>query len=433
MNAYSRSLSYLYNLQDRGMKFGLHNIKGLLAAVGNPERRLHAIHIAGTNGKGSTAAFLSSISMEAGYTTGLYTSPHLVRFNERIRVNGRPISDASIVRYVRLMKKAIEDYHATFFEATTCMAFLYFADRNVDLAVIEAGLGGRLDSTNVLTPLVSVITNVSFDHTQYLGNTLAAIAREKGGIIKVGVPCVTGSHDPTVLRTLRGLASRRNARLYVSWGLARMRRERKSREVSFHTRRFSAEASESGLQGSFQHANLRLALATLELLMRSRRNALRFKGLTPRAIRYGIRKVRKNSGLRGRFERLSRRGLFLLDVAHNPSAVATFVNDAKKAGLENTVVVFGVMKDKDVGAMLDTLKPVCRVLIPVAPRLKRALSVPALSRIARAKGIYLVEGGTVSRGVRMARKMSRRGEEIVVTGSHYVVGDALKYILHEGA
>lgn len=415
------------------MKFGLRNINGLLAAVGNPEKNLSAIHIAGTNGKGSTAAFLASIAVEGGYKTGLYTSPHLVRFNERIRINGRQIPDSVVVRYVNVLKDAIEDLQATFFEATTCMAFLYFADRNVDLAIIETGLGGRLDSTNVLKPFVSVITNVSFDHMEHLGNTLTSIAREKGGIIKRRIPCVTGSTDRTVLRTLRGIASARMTRLYESRKVVKTRRGKYPDDVSFRTRRFSVKAEDSGLKGTFQQENIRLALATVELLMRNQRIARRFSGLTPRAVRSGIRNVRKNSGLRGRFEKVGRGGRFVLDVAHNPSGIMTLVKDLQVAGITRAAVVFGVMKDKSVGPMLDELKPVTQILIPVAPRTNRALSASDIARAAQKREIPAVIGGTVAQGVRTARRISGDAGEIVVTGSHYVVGDAFKYIFHKGA
>lgn len=164
-------LRYLYGLQYRGMKFGLRNIRALLASAGHPERAFPSIHVAGTNGKGSTSAFLASVLREAGCRTGLYTSPHLIRFTERITVNGREIAQNRLAYYVAVLRPAIEKAGATFFEATTCVAFLYFADEGVDIAVVEAGLGGRLDATNVLRPLVSVITNVSFDHREFLGNT----------------------------------------------------------------------------------------------------------------------------------------------------------------------------------------------------------------------------------------------------------------------
>ena len=176
MPTYQQTLQYLYRLQWRGMKFGLRNTRRLLQYAGHPERRFASVHLAGTNGKGSTSAFLASIAVEGGLKTGLYTSPHLLRFTERIRVNGAELSEERLVYYVKDLRRVIESVHATFFEATTCIAFRFFADENVDLAVVETGLGGRFDATNVLFPLASVITSIGLDHTQYLGSTPEQIA-----------------------------------------------------------------------------------------------------------------------------------------------------------------------------------------------------------------------------------------------------------------
>src|SRR5512135_1725144 len=210
MTSYSASLRYLYGLQGRGMKFGLRNIRNLLTFAGDPEAKFPSIHVAGTNGKGSTAAFLASAFMEAGYSTGLYTSPHLVRFTERITINGRQISEGRLAKYVGALRSAIEKTGATFFEATTCVAFQYFADEEVDIAIIEVGLGGRLDATNTLAPLACVITSIGFDHMEYLGPTIPSIAAEKGGIVKSRTPVVIGPIARSAERTISEIARKRH-------------------------------------------------------------------------------------------------------------------------------------------------------------------------------------------------------------------------------
>ncbi|MEX0601779.1 MAG: Mur ligase family protein, partial [Bacteroidota bacterium] len=192
MKTYPETVRFLYRLQRSGMKFGLAGIHRLLDGLDNPERRFPAVHIAGTNGKGSTASIIASILSAAGYRTGLYTSPHLVDFRERIRINGKPIPKRDVVRLAGMLRPAIRKHKSTFFESVTALAFRYFAEKNVDVAVVETGLGGRLDATNVVNPVLTVITSISREHTEFLGNTLTSIAREKAGIIKPGVPCVVG-------------------------------------------------------------------------------------------------------------------------------------------------------------------------------------------------------------------------------------------------
>ncbi|MFQ6614876.1 MAG: bifunctional folylpolyglutamate synthase/dihydrofolate synthase, partial [Fidelibacterota bacterium] len=206
-----RLLAWLYALERRGLKKGLRHTERLLAVCGNPQRAWAAIHVAGTNGKGSTCAMLASIAREAGRTVGLYTSPHLVRFNERIQVNGIPIDDESIMDFILRFQGTIDEIRATFFEATTALAFWYFRQKKVDLAIVETGLGGRLDSTNVLTPRLTVITPIGWDHKEILGSTLTAIAREKGGILKPGIPVILGPQAPHIARLLKKSARDRGS------------------------------------------------------------------------------------------------------------------------------------------------------------------------------------------------------------------------------
>ncbi len=395
--------------------------------AGYPEKRFPSIHIAGTNGKGSTSAFLASIFMEAGYRVGLYTSPHLVRFNERIKINGEEISDRNIIRYARFLRDVVDRTNATFFEATTCIAFKYFADEEVDIAVLETGLGGRLDATNVVRPLVSVITNVGFDHMQELGNTLPKIALEKGGIIKQGIPCVTGSHSPAVLETLRGAARRKRSVLLESNGIVRLTNAVNasgSYRVDLCSRHFTAKGIRLGFSGLHQIENARLAFAAVEMIRSRYRH--KFSRINNRSVAGGLTHVQKNTALRGRLETIQRSRQYVLDVAHNPDGIAKLVSYLREKPM-NRVIVFGVMADKDFRSMLRLLSPVAPRLIAVAPANTRALSVRRLTLEAKKFGIAVSKASSVRDGIALAEKGLRSGQ-VVITGSHYVAGEAMRYL-----
>ena len=433
MTAYSSTLHWLYGLQYRGMKFGLRNILTLLRETGHPERRFPSLHIAGTNGKGSTSSFLASMLQEAGYRTGLYTSPHLVRFTERIRINGVEMPERRLVKYANAIRPSVEAVQATFFEATTCIAFLYFADEEVDIAVIETGLGGRLDATNALRPLLSIITNVGLEHTEILGTTLRQIAREKAGIIKKGIPVVTSADEPSVLRVLRQTAARREARLFVSGDLVEptVSGGRSGCSlVKMSTKNLSVGPVLLGLSGGHQIVNASLAVAALQIV--KGRGELRRVGV--RQIEDGLRRVRKNTGLRARMEELTTSaGRVLMDVAHNPAGMETLVRSLTGRGIRCPVVVFGVMKDKDAGAMLAVLSCLNCTVIAVASGVDRSLPAAAVEKLAKTAGIQVILGPTVSSGIRKAlllagpETLSGRSR-ILITGSHYVVGEALSYL-----
>jgi dihydrofolate synthase/folylpolyglutamate synthase len=367
------------------------------------------------------------VFQEAGYRTGLYTSPHLVSFTERIRVNGRRIPEAAVVRLTQTVRPAVERYHATFFESTTAVAFAYFAERNVEIAIVETGLGGRLDATNVLTPLVSVVTNVSIEHTDYLGETLEKIAREKGGIIKAGIPLVTAAEADVAVAALRDIADRNGAPFYRSQELVSVvDPEKPTRRGAFEflTPGARLRGMTLGLDGPHQRENARLALATLEVLMRRRSSAGRFSRINPRAIRAGFRNVRANTGLAGRMQKTGRGNNVLLDVAHNPEGARTLVQ-ALGGGEKKFTVVFGVMNDKDLTLMLSELTEITEFMVAVAPTAKRALEPKQIQKEAEAQGIRCAVADSVARGVSRAR---RRKGRVLVTGSHYVVGEALEYL-----
>ena len=414
------------------MKFGLGNSRALLHAFENPHRRFVSIHVAGTNGKGSTSAFIASILQEAGYKTGLYTSPHLVRFTERIRINGVELSTVRLIAYVDALRPVIEEVQATFFEATTAIAFRYFADEKIDVAVVETGLGGRLDSTNVLLPIASVITTIGLDHTQILGGTIEEVAAEKGGIIKPGRVVVSAVDDGAAEKVLLGIARSRGTRYVrarVSAPATRMRgvndgtiRFKKGPLKGIHVR--------VGLEGGYQVGNAQAAVATVHVLQqigRLQRVLLRDDSWLSNTVEsLGLAELSQNTGLRGRYEVVeTSRGRLIFDVAHNPDAMRALVNVVKSAGDWPKSIVFGVMGDKDYVTMLRILKGIGTELVAVAPRGERPLPAGEVAKAARKAGFHVVKAQSVIRGVEIARSRSMK-KPILVTGSHYVVAEALE-------
>lgn len=429
---YHNTLAYLYGLQYRGIKYGLRNIRALLADCGHPERQFASVHIAGTNGKGSTSSFLASILHEAGYRTGLYTSPHLVNFTERIRINGVEIPEERLVQYTREMRGSFERMHATFFEATTCIAFRYFADERIDLGIIETGLGGRLDATNALTPIVSVITNVAMDHMEYLGSTLRAIAREKAGIIKRGVPVVTASTSHEVLAVLQSTAKRRQSPLYHVGEIidARIEGSRGGRAVvRFRDTAWRIPSVVLGHPGVHQVSNAALAVSALGLAA----GRHRLKDLNGAAIARGLRNVVRNTGLAGRLQTIRHNGVEItLDVAHNPDGMRVLADTLCSRRKKYPLAVFGIVRDKDAGAVLDELRRIVPEVITVRPKTERARDGREIARVATERGIPAVDGGSVQNGLKLALRRLRHGSprsrrRLLVAGSHYLVGEAMQF------
>jgi dihydrofolate synthase/folylpolyglutamate synthase len=421
VTSYARSIKYLYALQGRGMKFGLRNIRALLGSAGNPQNAFPSIHVAGTNGKGSTTCFLASVFMEGGYRTGLYTSPHLVSFTERIRVNGREISQKRLATYVDRLRDSIEQNKATFFEATTAIAFLYFADEKVDIALIETGLGGRLDSTNVLDPILSVVTNIGLDHMEYLGPTLRQIAAEKAGIIKPRTPLVVGNIIPEAETVIRRIARRKRAAFYRASDVVDMTIS-SGGMVAFSAPNLHVKPAMVGLSGSYQRVNARLATACIRVLLDRPGFRRLFRRIGASAVQRGIENVKKNTGLHGRLDTMGR---VILDVAHNPDGIRTVIGSLMEAGVTELTAVFGAMKDKAYLEMLRQLAWVAETVVLVQPRTPRAASAKRLHAAARRLGVRAVLGGSVANGLKLA--LASKGR-ILVTGSHYVVGEALEYL-----
>lgn len=406
------------------MKFGLENIHKLLSTLDNPHKKFPSVHIAGTNGKGSTAAMISAMLTASGYKTGLYTSPHLVKFSERIRIDGKEIPEEQVVTSTRFLQREIERTKSTFFEATTAIAFQYFAESGVDIAVIEVGLGGRLDATNVVNPLLTVITSIGLDHASILGTSITHIAREKGGIMKKGVPCIVGEAEPEALNILKDIAVGRKAKFIHNTSATKLQVKGQSLGgivFDVRTKGFQYKNYTCSLPGNFQINNIRLALTAIHML-----KEMGFEKIIRSTIKKGLGRIGHYSGIRGRLEVLNTKPLVLMDVAHNPDAMRCLVGSLLLLHLQNMVVLFGAMKDKDVGGMVAELQKIARVVIAVSVNTSRALEPKEIVRLFHSKRGKCINGESVRNGVRRAEGELRENETLLVTGSHYVVGAFLQ-------
>jgi dihydrofolate synthase / folylpolyglutamate synthase len=388
--SYTEAIHWLYSTQASGVKLGLENVRLLLEALGNPHHQITCIHIAGTNGKGSVSAMLDSVARAAGLRTGLYTSPHLVRFNERIQVSGQPITDDEVLAGLSVIREAIarSGCTPTFFELTTALGFLHFSTQRVDLAIMETGLGGRLDATNLITPLVSVLTSIDLDHQKILGDSRAKIAREKAGIIKPGVPVVSIAQTTDVQEVIDEVATSLNSPVtYIAEPIADL---------------------QIGLAGSHQRLNaavVRAALAVAKL------------GISPDALKTGLESV----FWPGRFQDLGDR--VTIDGAHNVAASERLVQTWRECypGASSTIV-FGGLRDKELDKMLSVLAPIAArfFLVPVNnPRGED----PASIRVPG--GISTVVFPRVQEAVEAAHQLA---EPILVTGSLFLVGEVLSWM-----
>ncbi len=412
-------LSALYRLRQFGVKLGLDAINRLVRGLGNPHERFRSIHVAGTNGKGSIAAILSSVLVREGYKVGLYTSPHLVRFNERIRINGCPVSDDAVLAAAEAVQLVYAQGELpTFFECATAMAMYHFAVENVDWAILETGMGGRLDATNVIRPEVSIISNISLDHQQYLGNTLAKIAAEKGGIIKDAVPVVTAVKSKSAFEVIQKIASEKNAPIYRLGSDLRVRRDRKGC-FSYFGIHWKWKKLKVGLCGEHQIDNAAAALGALEVLMR------KGVGISEKSIYQGLAEVKWP----GRLEIVSERPLVMLDGAHNRAGVKSLKQYLKNNlnGRRLTLVV-GIMADKSWHAMLRSLIPIAHRLIITSPQSERAVEPETLAAFIRP---FLKEFDVIPRvdqAVAAAIKHAGRKGAVCVAGSLYAAGEAKAYL-----
>ena len=419
---YQEALRYLYDAAPAfhlvgaaAYKPGLDNVLALMAQFGNPHTKFRSIHVAGTNGKGSTSHLIAAVLQAAGYKVGLYTSPHLVDFRERIRINGQPIPQQEVVDFVEKIRNPqspISRINPSFFEITMALAFDYFAQQQVDIAVVEVGLGGRLDSTNIITPLLSVITNIGFDHTEFLGNTLADIAREKAGIIKPNVPCVIGETDPETAPVFIEAAKRNgiygeglettDCRIWFADQCGYLRKRRKN------------DVKECQLKGIYQEHNQQTAYVALQVLRNYTNHPLR---ITPSAIANGYAHVCTLTGLRGRWETLCEKPLTICDTGHNSHGIKYVAEQLQQYQISNLQsqihIVFGMVNDKDVDVVLKLMPKDAHYYFTQA-QTHRAIPAKDLAQLFGSGDVFYA-----------AQKNATDKDIIFIGGSNYVVGEAL--------
>ena len=433
---YQALLQKIYALQNKGIKLDLTNVSKVLNLLGNPQSNLRSLHIAGTNGKGSAAAMTDSILRRAGYQTGIFTSPHLGVFNERIQINGATISNTMALQVAKEVLAAGGEQELTFFEIVTVMAFCIFAEANVDYAVLETGMGGRLDATNVVTPEVTLITNVTLEHTQWLGDTIAKIAFEKAGIIKPGVPVVTAA-EGDALDVIKRRALELDAPLsvlgYDFEGRDRTEPGRFYPAFDYYARNLDyAPADEAaknilvlgdlqpGLAGSHQIKNAACVVRMLEYLQD--------KGavVPPAAIRDGLALTRWP----GRLEVLSRNPLILLDGAHNLAGMQSLTAFIKANDLSGKLIfITGILADKEYEAMMDLVLPLCKRVIFTKPANERALNAEDLLPFAAKYNVESHAENDIARAIDLGMYLLKDGETLCISGSLFLVGVARELLM----
>ncbi|MCR5049562.1 MAG: bifunctional folylpolyglutamate synthase/dihydrofolate synthase [Paludibacteraceae bacterium] len=422
---YNETVDYLYNsrppfhiIGSDAYKSGLDNTLRLMAHVGNPHEHLRTVHIAGTNGKGSTSHLIAAVLQAAGLKVGLYTSPHLIDLRERIRINGQPVNEEKVVGFIEKNKEYLDMVQPSFFETMTAMAFAIFVEEKVDIAVIETGLGGRLDSTNVLSPLISVVTNIGMDHTEFLGNTLPQIAREKAGIIKPNTPCVIGESHPLTDMVFIERARECNilgeglettdCRIWFADQCGYMRSRRKR------------EIPECELHGIYQEHNMQTAYVALQ--------ALRNYGgihIPPIAFREGFAHVCSITGLRGRWETLCTSPLTICDTGHNSHGIKYVAEQLKQLKNPNIWIIFGMVNDKDTDVVMQLLPTDshCHYIF-TTPNTQRARTAQEMLKMWGKEGVAIDDP---SEAIRYARAHVNADDAIFIGGSNYLVGTALQF------
>jgi dihydrofolate synthase / folylpolyglutamate synthase len=404
-------------------KANLNNTIEMSRFLDNPEKKFLSIHIAGTNGKGSTAHLAASVLQDAGYKTGLYTSPHYLDFRERVKINGGMIPQNFVVEFIRSYKEPLEKIDLSFFEMTVGLAFSFFADEKVDIAVIETGMGGRLDSTNIITPEVSVITNIGNDHKQYLGNTISRIAREKAGIIKPNVPVIIGETQPETKPVFEEFAYSNNAAITFAdkiYQVEKINIENKSE----HLRRFRKKGKhffdcpfKSG--GIYQNKNLATAFATIETLINAGFD------ISNQNIQNGFYKVIENTGLKGRWQVIGENPLIVCDSGHNPEGIIEVLDNIRATPHRQLHFVFGMVNDKQPETILSLLPDnaayyFCKADIP------RGMSANELAISASKNGLSGIDFPSVKTAFEAAADAAHPNDMILVGGSTFIVAEMLQ-------
>ncbi|HMK03451.1 MAG TPA: folylpolyglutamate synthase/dihydrofolate synthase family protein [Ferruginibacter sp.] len=426
---YQQTIDHLYahlpmfsRIGAAAYKEDLHNTIALCKAVGDPQTKFKTIHIAGTNGKGSTSHMLAAVLQQSGYKTGLYTSPHLKDFRERIKINGEMISESFVIDFVQRTKKISEEIEPSFFELTVAMAFEYFATQEIDIAVIETGLGGRLDSTNVITPILSVITNIGYDHMNILGNTLEEIAAEKAGIIKPGVPVVIGEYLPETKNIFLGKAKEMNATIHfasdeykasnINYTLGSLRCDVQNMEHKI------TESFELDLNGLYQAKNLCTVLCAEAILMEQ--GFIIINENEKKALRH----VKKFTGLYGRWDVISEKPTIILDVAHNEDGIKQILEQLSIVGKNAKLhFVMGIVKDKDVTKVLSLFPKEASYYFSNA-HIPRAMAHEDLKYKAAYEELIGESFDDVNMAIKAAKQNAGDNDIIIVCGSVFVIAEA---------
>lgn len=428
---YQETLDYMFSqlpmfhrVGKSAYKANLDNTLVLDAHFGHPHKRFKTVHVAGTNGKGSTSHMLASILQDAGLKVGLYTSPHLRDFRERIKVNGVEISKDYVVYFVKHHMDMFEQVQPSFFEMTVALAFKFFADEQVDVAVVEVGMGGRLDSTNIISPLVSIVTNIGYDHTEFLGNTLDEIAFEKGGVIKPKIPVVIGESHPETLPVFDSLAIERRAPIVFADKKYRVVEQSLSQNG---LQRFTIANSlgdiaykdiEVDLQGSYQAKNMVTVLAAIDELK------AHFPRLNDDTIRKGLKHASSQTGLVGRWFELSEKPLMICDTGHNVDGITYIVDQISKTPHEKLFWVFGMVSDKDINKVI-ALLPKDAYYIFTQASIPRAKDANLLAEQCREAGLVGEVEKNVQKAVEKAKKMASDNDLIFIGGSTFVVAEVV--------
>jgi dihydrofolate synthase/folylpolyglutamate synthase len=423
---YQEAVQFLYESLPMFQRVGasaykndLTNTVKLCEILGNPETKFRSIHVAGTNGKGSTSHMLASVLQSSGNKVGLYTSPHLKAFTERIRINGEEVSEQYVVNFVNRIQHAIQEIKPSFFEITVAMAFDYFAQEKVDVAVIEVGLGGRLDSTNVITPLASVITNISFDHKDLLGDTLQKIAFEKAGIIKKSIPVIISERQPEVSDVFNSRADELNAPILFASDFYTARKVLTPESTYyniFHKGQEHLPALKLPLLGNYQTKNLPGVLQTLDVIKSQKFN------VTIESLRHGLENVTSQTGIKGRWQKLQEKPLVICDTGHNIDGMREVVNQIYQQAVDKVHFVIGVVKDKDVSQILSILPKdanyyFCKAKIP------RAMDAHLLQQSAKAFNLKGEVVEDVNQAIEKAMLMAKKNDMIFIGGSTFVVAE----------
>lgn len=435
MFTYSQAIEFLYqklpifhNQGQKALKPGLKNIIALCNSLDNPQKKFPSIHIAGTNGKGSTSHLLAAAFQQNGFKTGLYTSPHLIDLRERIRVNGCPVAKEFIIQFIEDKKQIIEEIKPSYFEITVAMAFEAFANENVEIAIIETGLGGRLDSTNIITPILSIITNIGLDHMDILGDTIEQIAVEKAGIIKEKIPVLIGEKQPETERLFIEKAFINHSAIFFAenfWELILLQNNFSSQDFkAIDLGKRKIFSLKTDLLGSFQVHNLKTVLAALTILKNSGWNLSIEKSIE------SFHKVKIITGLRGRWEWWQTKPNIILDVAHNASGMHYLIDNLNSLKLNPSGklhIILGFVKDKDIAAALDPFPKSAEFYFTQA-QIPRALPAEELHIIGVSKDLSGQAFKQVSDALKRSLEMAKEIDTILVTGSFFIVGEALEIL-----